>query len=174
MTLIDGDLYVLSYARCQQENRLEPDVSSFADSYMYDQSQSFQAGVSKSNMSSFSVYEDSVEQLSFVPFHDSWVNSSRDTRHSVMGDHSALGPGKDRPVSAALKHQLEKKAAPVQQPLEKEGRVVYHAPLGVPLEGDGMGDGNASALDHSFTQVGICHPKVAPNISTPVGKKIGN
>lgn len=125
-------------------------------------------------MSSFSAYEDSVEQSSFVPFHDSWVNSSRDVQNRRPGsaDESAgmatTGPSTDRMPRSGLPNQQK------QQLGTREGGGVYRATLGVPLEGDGMVAGNnASVIDQSFTQIGICHPKHAPNISTPVSKKIG-
>ena len=128
--------------------------SLLADSYQsYDQSQSFQASISKSNMSSFSVYEDTAaEQSSFVPFHDSWANASKDR-----------GGGGEIGTHVAIEH--------------KEGGVVYHVALGVPLEGGaktgGSGDEVHRIVDQSFTQVGIPHPRIAPSISTPVGKNIG-
>ena len=136
-------------------------------------------------MSSFSAYEDTVaDQSSFAPFHDSWANSSKDVMaasrpESVTSTASGVGqqqqvPGRAlRPVSAQS-GQME----------EREGEMVYHTALGVPLAGGGggarLGSGsgsggvvNSSIIDQSFTQVGICHPKVPPTISTPLGKNIG-
>ena len=143
---------------------------SLAESYQsYDQSHSYQAGVSKSNMSSFSAYEDTAaDQSSFAPFHDSWANSSRDVA------------GGGRPESGVEQQVCRRALRPVSGQSarleEREGEVVYHKALGVPLEGGarlGYGGMNSSVADHSFTQVGICHPKVPPSISTPVGKNIG-
>ena len=58
--------------------------------------------------------------------------------------------------------------------MEKESGMVYRAALGVPLDGDGRAGGpNMSVVDQSFTQVGICHPKHAPKVSTPTSKGIG-
>lgn len=134
----------------QASHQHESDLSSFADSYS--QSQSLACQPSQGNMSSFSVFEDSKEQSSFVPFHDSWANSSKDTVPSA------------RQISSG------------QQPREQVGAVqrdVYRATLGVPLEGEGTGAGNVTTMDQSFTQVGICHPKTAPSISTPVSSRIG-
>ena len=161
---------LFSFRPPQDANRHEADVSSFAESC--DQS-SFQAVVSKSNMSSFSAYEDSVERSSFIPFHDSWVNTSKDVQNKRPGsaDESA-----SMPTTGLLTERVPRSGLPNQQKQQlgtREGGGVYHATLGVPLEGDGMVAGNASVIDQSFTQIGICHPKHAPNISTPVSKKIG-
>lgn len=136
----------------QAGHQHESDLSSFADSCS--QSQSLACQPSQSNMSSFSVFEDSREQSSFVPFHDSWANSSKDTG----------GPGA-RPVSSG--QQRKEQMGAVQQ------EVVYRATLGVPLEGEGSGSGNVTTIDQSFTQIGICHPKTAPSISTPISSRIG-
>lgn len=161
-------MYALYFSsRCPQElTRTVADVFSFAEPHQsYDQSHSFQAGASKSNMSSFSVYEGSVEQSSLVPFHDSWANLSKDGRPS-SAEHSTGMPttGDAGRVVGPV---------PPEQEQKREGDVVYHAALGVPLEGDGMAAGNISVVDQSFTQVGIYHPKHTPNISTPVSKKMG-
>ena len=135
----------------QASHQHESDLSSFADSCS--QSQSLACQPSQGSMSSFSVFEDSREQSSFVPFHDSWASSSKDT-----------GPG-------------ARQTSTGQQPKEQIGavqrEVVYRATLGVPLEGEGSGSGHVTTMDQSFTQIGICHPKLAPSISTPVSQKIG-
>ena len=146
-------------------NQDEADMPSLVESYQsYDQSRSFQvAGASKSNVSSFSVYEDSVEQSSLAPFHDSWANSCKDASSKQPGslEGNTAGAGAN-----ALGHE--------QQKMEKESGMVYHAALGVPLDGDGLAGGpNMSVVDQSFTQVGICHPKHAPKVSTPTSKGIG-
>ena len=147
-------------------NQDEADMPSLAESYQScDQSRSFQvAGASKSNMSSFSVYEDSVEQSSLAPFHDSWANSCKDASNKQPGslEGNTAGAG-----ASALGHE--------QQKMEKEeSGMVYRAALGVPLDGDGLAGGpNMSVVDQSFTQVGICHPKHVPKVSTPTSKRIG-
>ena len=105
-------------------------------------------------MSSFSVYEDSRDQSSFVPFHDSWVDSSKDLAVNTGQNDCA--------------HSVDMKGLDG----EAEQEVVYHMVLGVPLEGEGVVAGNVS-MDQSYTQIGIHHPKTAPSISTPVSTKIG-
>ena len=167
-TMYIHDMYINCihvYSRPLQEVlQYEADVSSFADSYQsYDQSCSFQAAASKSNVSSFNVYEDSAEQSSLAPFHDSWDNSSKNA-----GMRAGTAPklaGKAGISRQPLRQQ--------QQKTEERERVVYRAALGVPLEGEGGGVGNMSTVDQSFTQVDICHPKHVPSISTPVSSKIG-
>ena len=141
-------------------NRDEADIPSLAESYQsYDQSRSI-AGASKSNMSSFSVYEDSVEQSSLAPFHDSWAKDTTNRQPAISKDNAADAPGSS--------------FGPDQQQVErKESDVVYHAALGVPLEKDTLASGNVSVVDQSFTQIGICHPKHAPKVSTPASKRIG-
>ena len=131
------------------------------------QSVSFQAGVSKSNMSSFSVYDDSLaEQSSFVPFHDSWVNMSKDA-----ATHRRTSETIADKLSTCSNAGATGPRAPSSWPGEAK---VYQATLGVPLEGDGVGGGGGevSVVEQSFTQIGIRHPKIAPSISTPVGKNM--
>lgn len=132
-------------------------------SYSLAESYHSQPGVSKS---SFSLYEDSVaEQSSFVPFHDSWNNTSKD----AAVHRNTLGNVQSTSNSATA---IGPMVRPTLKLREVGNDVVYQAALGVPLEGDeaGVGNGDASVVDQTFTQIGICHPKIAPSISTPVGK----
>ena len=134
-------------------------------------------------MSSFSVYEDTAaEQSSFVPFHDSWANSSRDAGagSSRVGGGGGGGGGATGAVDHPAMPERVLRPVSAESGQEREGGAVYHAALGVPLEGGGghrIGGGgggvNSSIVDQSFTQAGISHPKIAPSISTPVGKNIG-
>ena len=125
------------------------------------QSVSFQAGVSKSNMSSFSVHEDSLaEQSSFVP---SWPNMSRD---------AATHRRTSEPIADKLSTCSNAGATGPRAPSSWPGEA-----LGVPLEGDGGGGGGGgggevSVVEQSFTQICSRHPKIAPSISTPVDKNM--
>ena len=147
--------YCILYTRYVQEVQSslhESELSSFADSC--NQSQSFQGQPSQSNMSSFSVYEDSRDQSSIVPFHDSWADSSKD---------AAVNTGQ-----TDCAHSMDIRGADGK--VEQE--VVYRMVLGVPLEVEGMAAGN-KCMDQSYTQIGIHHPKTVPSISTPVSNRIG-
>ena len=175
-TVIVSYMHVSSHSvhtfstRYQQEAPPESDMSSFAESY--NQSHSYQAGASKSNMSSFSVYEDSIERSSLAPFHDSWVDTSKKDINRQPGSTNYSAN-----MQSAVTGQETVSECQSKQPDNREDVAVHDEVLGAPLEGggDGVGGGaNTSAVDQSFyTQVGICHPKVAPSISTPVNKKIG-
>ena len=132
------------------------------------QSVSFQAGVSKNNMSSFSVHEDSLaEQSSFVPFRDSWANLSID---------AATHRRTSEPIADKLSTCSNAGATGPRAPSSRPGEAkVYQATLGVPQEGDGGGGGSGgevSVVEQNVTQIGSCHPKIAPSISTPVGKNM--
>ena len=79
---------------------------------------------SQSNASSFSVFEDTREHSSFVPFHDSWAAHSRN--HVAGGE---VNPG-GKPIPstvASLSKEEEEEEAPA------DGRV-YYAPVGVPFK----------------------------------------
>ena len=117
----------------------------------YDRSQSFQP--SQSNVSSFSVYEDSQES-SFVPFHDSWANRTKNAsgvaRTSLRKTEESLVSGDREPVLS------------------------YHAPLGAPIVPRTEENDLANAtVDQEFTQFDIQHPRQFEPASTPMVKRIG-
>ena len=123
----------------------------------YDRSQSFQP--SQSNLSSFSVYEDSQES-SFAPFHDSWASRSK----NASGAACASFRRTEEP-------QLQSQSL---VPGDREPGLCYRAPLGAPVVPRTEENHLANAtIEQSFTQFDIRHPGLYEPASTPMVERVG-
>jgi len=125
--------------------------------YSQDSSLSFQP-----SQTSFSVYENSTHQeSSFVPFHDSWANHSRNTSSAPLAGSQRVDT-----ASAVLQSSTS----------NNPNFPTYHAPLGVPVKSVGLNveeRGREKTSEQSFTQFDIAHPGEFEPASTPMKDRIG-
>ena len=129
-------------------------------SYSQEPSHSFQP--SQSDVSSFSVYEDnSRQESSFVPFHDSWTSRSKNA--------SGIPP-----QTSFQKVDTNSRAT---QPTtsEKLAFSTYQIPLGAPVMASHthVKEGGNTDGEKSFTQFDIPHLGVFEPASTPAKDRIG-
>lgn len=159
------DCYVTSssHARPLQELPMSRPLTSAQESYLsYSQDPSHSFQPSQSDVSSFSVYEDnSRQESSFVPFHDSWASHSKNA--------SGIPP-----VTSFQKVHTNLRAT---QPTTSENLAfsTYHVPLGAPVMAAPahMKEGGNADGEKSFTQFDIPHPGVFEPASTPAKDHMG-
>lgn len=153
-------VFVLSNPTCRPLQDIQASLVSAKEphfNYSQDSSLSFQP-----SQTSFSVYENSTHQeSSFVPFHDSWANHSRNTSSAPLAGSQRVDT-----ASAVLQSSTS----------NNPNFPTYHAPLGVPVKSVGLNveeRGREKTSEQSFTQFDIAHPGEFEPASTPMKDRIG-
>lgn len=135
--------------------------------YSYDRSQSFQP--SRNNTTSFSVYEESQES-SFLPFHDSWANHSKNASGAPPPP-----PQRSFQKTDGSSAQLQVRSKPLFSERQDNDHPVLRPPVAQQPEdfGENTYPADQTMEPSFFTQVDIRHPTKFQPASTPMMSRVG-